>query len=249
LTLLVIAAPIVGLISFIGVAFFQGTVVQLVRDVQDGRRDSSMGQLFGSAAPAVPSILGAAVLWGLAIFVPTILVALVVAPLAILVFLALAVVLGTIWAVVVPAIVVERPGVIAAFGRSREMTRGTEVQVFAVLAVMFVVFFVVSLIFGAIGGAFGGSQIARQLVSVIGNTLTAPLLALAAATMYFELRRLKEGAAAAAPAGAPAAGPQPTTPTQPPTPPAGTPPAGAPPGTPPPSGTPPAGGSPPPAAS
>ena len=213
-TVIAIATPIVTLIQFIGVAFFQGFVVQLVRDVQDGRRDFSVGQLVESATPAVPSILGASILLALALFLPFLIITVVFTAVlgaaaglvGILVLIASLIVLGTMFAVVIPAVVVERPGVIPAFGRSRELARGTGVQVFGVLVIVALIYFVVSAIFAAIGAALGGG-IASQIVAGIGNALTAPIWALAAATMYFQLRQLKEGAGTApGAAGAPAPG-------------------------------------------
>lgn len=206
-------------------------------------------------APHVPAILGAGLLILLAIAVPSIIITFLVPPLGVLVFLILAVVLGTIWAVVIPALVVEEPGIGAAFARSRELVRGNEVQVFAVVFVLGVILVVASLILGAIFGGASNSLAVRQIGSLIANTLTAPLFGLASATMYFQLRALKEGAGAggavASPAagtgqgapapgvpptttpGAPAAPPAPSAPTQPPPPP---PPPGAPPPSQPPPG-------------
>ena len=42
-----------------------------------------------------------------------------------------------IWSVVAPVVVLERPGVFAAFGRSRELVRGNGWNVFAVIVLVF----------------------------------------------------------------------------------------------------------------
>jgi hypothetical protein len=230
---------VTAIIGFIASYFFMGMVVQLVRDIQDGRRDSSLGQLFASVAPVVVPLIGASILAGLGIGVGLIL--LIVPGLFLL----------TIWALIAPSIVVERAGILEAFGRSRELVRGSGWQVFGVVVIFAVLNAIGSRIIVGIVTSISPSTIGAILGQLITNVLIAPLAALAAPTMYFELRRLKEGAAAAAPPGAPATAPQAPAPPPPAgTPPAGTPPAGTPPpGAPPAGGTPPPGGSPPPAAS
>ena len=93
----------------------------------------------------------------------------------------------TIWAVVVPVTVVERPGVIEAFGRSRELVRGNGWPVFGVLVILFLIQAAATAILVAIFigiGHFAGYAIA----ALIASTLLAPLSALAASVMYFELR-------------------------------------------------------------
>ena len=235
---------LIAIIGFIASYFFMGMVVQLVRDIQDGRRDSSLGQLFASVAPVIAPLIGASILAAFGIGIGLIL--LIVPGLFLL----------TIWAVIAPSIVVERVGVLEAFGRSRELVRNSGWQVFGVVVIFAVLNAVGGAIIGGIVTSISQSTIGAILGQLITNVLIAPLAALAAPTMYFELRRIKEGAAAAGPPGAPATAPQPPAPPPPAgTPPAGTPPAGTPPaGTPPPGGppaggTPPPGGSPPPAAS
>jgi hypothetical protein len=83
-------------ISLVGTYLFMGMVVQLVRDVQDGRRDSSLGQLFESAVPVLFPLIAAGILAGFGIAIGFLLI--IVPGLFLL----------TIWAVVAPSIVVER---------------------------------------------------------------------------------------------------------------------------------------------
>src|SRR6478752_5211508 len=110
---------IVGsLLSIVIAVFFQGMVVQLVRDVQDGRRDSSVGELFKSVAPVAWPLFAVSLLAGIAIAIGFVL--LIVPGLFLM----------TIWSVVAPIVVVENPGVFATFGRSRELVRGYGWQVF-----------------------------------------------------------------------------------------------------------------------
>lgn len=161
------------ILSLVATTLFTGMVVELVADVQDGKRDASAGQLLRAVTP---------VLWQL------ILVG-VVAGVGVLVGLVLLVVPGlfliTIWAVAAPVVVLERPGGVRALGRSRELVKGHGWEVFAVLLVFVVG---VTLISGVVELTAASAGAAAGLVArVIMGVLTAPLSALAAAVLYFEL--------------------------------------------------------------
>ncbi|HEX7609841.1 MAG TPA: hypothetical protein VF380_04130 [Solirubrobacteraceae bacterium] len=202
----VLGVLVAEIIVIVAGMLFTGMVVELVADVQDGRRDSSPGQLLRAAAP----VLGQLILVGLA------------ASVAIVVGFFLLIVPGlillTMWSVFVPVIVLERPAGLGSLGRSRELVRGNGWQVFGVLFVLFVLVGVVSgIIDGAAASAGTGAGIA---VRVIVGVLTAPLTALAAAVLYFQL---KAAAAGAGDVTAPPPGPvdtAPPGPAAPPTPPA-----------------------------
>lgn len=92
----------------------------------------------------------------------------------------------TVWFVAAPVVVLERPGVFAALRRSRELVRGNGWQVFAVILVLYVMVGVVSLIIEDLAESAGSG--AGLVVSVVIGVLTAPLLALAASVLYFDLR-------------------------------------------------------------
>lgn len=161
---------------------FQGTVVSLVHDLQDGRRDFSVEQLIKSVAPVLLTLIVAGLLASIAITLGLILV---IVP---------GLFLATIWAVVAPVIVVERKGVLEAFGRSRELVRGNGWQVLAVILIFFLILLVVGFVFGIIGAIAGG--VGRVILEFIGSVIAAPLIALAASILYFNLRAAKGEAAA-----------------------------------------------------
>ena len=95
-------------------------------------------------------------------------------------------ILITIWSVAAPVVVLEHPGVFAALRRSRELVRGSGWQVFGVILVLYIVVALLALIIeGAAESAGSGIGI---VVRVIIGVLTAPLSALAASVLYFELR-------------------------------------------------------------
>jgi ABC-type multidrug transport system fused ATPase/permease subunit len=174
-----ILLPLGLAVSVVAATLYQGMVVGLVRDVQDGRRDSSVQDLIDAAWPVVLPLIGVGILAGIAIGIGFLL--LVIPGLILL----------TIWAVIAPVIVVERSGVMDSFGRSRELVRGNGWQVFGVIFVVFLISAVVAGVLGAIGAGISDSVGMRILFNLIASTLTAPIAALAAATIYFRLLAIK----------------------------------------------------------
>jgi len=211
--------PIGFAVSIIASTLYQGMVVELVSDVQDGRRDLSMGDLVNAVGPVLLPLIGAGILAGIAIGIGFLL--LVIPGLILL----------TIWAVIAPVIVVEHSGVIDAFGRSRELVRGNGWQVFGVIVCVFLIVAIVGAIFGAIAAGISDSVGMRILFNVVASTLTAPIGALAAAVIYFRLMALRNevpptppapsGTVTMPPEQQPPAPPAPGTPPPPPPPAAG----------------------------
>ena len=96
-----------AIVQLAGYALYTGFVVELVSDVRDGRRDSTVGDLFEAARPAILPLIGFGILFGIA------------AGIGFFLFIVPGLFLVTIWAVGAPAIVVEDTGAIdAANGRS-----------------------------------------------------------------------------------------------------------------------------------
>ena len=221
--------PIVLAVSTIAATLYQGIVVSLVRDVQDGRRDSATRDLIDVATPVVLPLIGAGLLSGIAIGV------------GLFIFVVPGLFLLTIWAVIAPAIVVERKGVFDAFGRSRELVRGNGWPVFGVIVVAFLISAIGALVFGAIASAIADGPLLRIVFSALASTITAPIGALVAGVLYYRLLTMR-GESAAADDHVPVA-PDPSAGQTPPPPPAaGTPPVDppAPPVDPPPPPVPPA---------
>jgi hypothetical protein len=114
----------------------------------------------------------------------------------------------TIWAVGVPAIVVERAGVIEAFGRSHQLVRGHGWTVFGAIVVAFLILWGLGFAAIVIGAAIGDAA-GAIILAIIVNILAAPFAALISSVLFFELRGLESGSAAPAdlspPPSAPAA--------------------------------------------
>ena len=154
---------------------YQGMVVKLVQDVQDGRRDHSVGELLQSVEPVFWPLVAVSILFGIGVGIGFVL--LIVPGLILL----------TIWSVVAPVTVLERPGVFAAFGRSRELVRGNGWNVFGVIVIVFLTVVVISIAAGLIASGLG--SVGRSLVQWAVNALLAPIPALGASVLYFALRR------------------------------------------------------------
>jgi hypothetical protein len=161
-------------VSLVAETLFTGMVVELVADVQDGRRDSSAGQLLRAVTPVLGQLILVGIVVGIAVVV------------GLVVFIVPGLILLTIWSVFAPVIVLERPPGLAALSRSRELVRGNGWQVFAVILVLFVlvVVFADVLVVAAESAGTGVGIVVRVIVGV----LTTPISALAAAVLYFELR-------------------------------------------------------------
>jgi hypothetical protein len=253
-----IVAALLGLAGLIGsllaliVQLFAGFLLQAalvksVQDIRDGRADLSVGETVSAATPYIWVVAGASILAGLAIAVG--LVLLIVPGLWLI----------TIWAVIIPAIIIERAGVLDSFGRSRQLVRGHGWHVFGTLVLVFIIELAVDIVLGLIFSPL--PRIWRSgLSTIITGTIIAPFIALVVTLIYYRLVAAAAGGTPGGPGGpgavsdAPPPGGYGTPPGGYGTPPGGygTPPAGgygAPPaegyGTPPPGGSeaPPPGGS------
>jgi hypothetical protein len=207
----VLAALLAGVLGIVATYWYQGMVVEATEDILDGRRDHTIGSLFSSVSPVLLPLIGAGILAGIAIGIGFLLI--IVPGLFLL----------TIWAVLAPSIVAEKRGVFEAFGRSRELVRGHGWQVFGVIVVLFLLQLVVGGVVQAIFRSASDSFVVYSLADLVVRVFIAPLSALAAAVMFFELKRLHGEPVT----GAPATTPAPAAPPAAPPPAAGTP--GAPP--------------------
>jgi MFS family permease len=174
-----LALLIFYVVSFAAAILYQGMVVSLVHDVQDGRRDSSVGELFRSVGPVLGALIGASLLYGFGVGIGFFLL---IVPGCILL---------TIWAVIAPAIVIEKQSVMDSFGRSRELVRGFGWPVFGTVIVATLLAAIASVILLAIAEAIAGGPILRIVFGALASTMTAPVGGLVAAVLYYRLLELK----------------------------------------------------------
>jgi hypothetical protein len=191
--LLALAGGTVGillgsLVSILAAFLLQATLVKAVQDVRDGHADLSIRQTVNEALPFIGPVALASILAAIAI---TIGLLLIIAPGLFLI---------TIWAVIVPVIIIERSGAMASFGRSRQLVRGHGWPVFGTLVLVYIIMLVVNIVLGVI---FSGlpSVLGDGLSSVISGTLISPFLALVVTLVYYRLLGVSQQAPAGAPYG------------------------------------------------
>ena len=165
--------------NFVCNVYFQGMVVQAVRDIQDSVRDLSIGGLVRSVQPAFAQLLWTAILILIGVLVG-----------AILIFPAL--ILATMWSVAIPVVVCELRTAPQALSRSSALVRGYGWQVFGVFLVTVLIWLGLYAALGALATAVSGNDVLFAAASLLGNALTAPLFALAASVLYLELLKLKD---------------------------------------------------------
>jgi hypothetical protein len=152
----------------------QAALVKSVQDIRDGRADLSVGETVSAATPYIWSVAGASILAGIGIAIGLILI--IIPGLWLI----------TIWAVIIPAIVIERSGALASFGRSRQLVRGHGWHVFGTLVLVFIIQLVVDIVLGLI---FSGLPRVwgSGLSTIISGTLIAPFIALVVTLIYYRL--------------------------------------------------------------
>ena len=163
-----------SLVGIIAAYLLQATLVKAVQDVRDGRADMSLGETVRAATPYLARVAGASILAGIAISIGLIL--LIVPGLYLI----------TIWAVIVPVIVLEGSGAIASFGRSQQLVRGRGWHVFGTLVLTWVILLVVNLVLGLIFVALP-HWLSNGVSSVISGTLVSPFIALVVTLVYYRL--------------------------------------------------------------
>jgi hypothetical protein len=166
-------------------AVVHGTVADL-----NGTRASFIGCLSTGLKHLVP-LLGIALLYGLYVGIGLILL------------LVPGIIVAVMMCMAVPARVVERLGVMAAFDRSQELTSGYRWPIFG----LFVVFFIAQMMISAVIVSMGGLSFVAMSAEVSFYTISWPIIvtstiasmvnsvlsAAGAASIYYELRQIKEG--------------------------------------------------------
>ena len=173
-------ASIVGIIA----AFLvQAALVKAVQDIRDGRVDLSFGETVSAAMPYIGRVAVASILAGIGIGI------------GLLLFIVPGLWLLTIWAVIVPAIVIGQSGALESFGHSRTLVRGNGWHVFGTLVLVFLILIAGEIVLGLILAALP-ALLRGGISSVVVGTLVAPFLALVVTLIYY---RLSEGQGGAAP--------------------------------------------------
>jgi hypothetical protein len=205
LTLLILVGAIVG-------AYVAGATVEAVSHLELGE-PATIGACYREVSRRVAPVIGVNLLVAILAVAPTMLGFLAmflipnVSPIAgaVAAVLVLAGIVVSFWIllrliVVVPAVVLERPGVAGAIRRSAALTKGFMGRVLLVLLAAICVYFAISFVFSLAAGvvmvatrslravqwtAFGGSCVSTLVVT--------PLITIAFTLLFFDLKVRKEG--------------------------------------------------------
>ena len=211
-----VVGGIVGaLVSIVAAFLVQAALVKAAQDIRDGQVDLTIGQTLSAAWQVIGPVALASILAGLAIVIGLFL--LIVPGLYLI----------TIWAVIVPAIVIERVRAMSSFGRSQQLVKGNGWNVFGILVITFLILLGIELIVGLILSSLS-RDLANAISTVVAGALVAPFQALVVTTIYYRLIAVESGTAPAQPQWP---GGDPPYPQQPGSP-SGTPPYPPPPGSP-----------------
>ena len=161
-------------VGLVGTFWVQSALVELVRDVRDGRVDRSVGETYRAVQPRLPAVIVAGVLAAIGIGLGFI--ALVIPGLFLL----------TIWSMLVPVIVLEGRSAGESFSRSRELVRGNGWSVFGLIVVTFVLAAIGSAVIRAILSPLP-DFLDAWLGALIAHSATTPFVAAVLTTAYFRL--------------------------------------------------------------
>ena len=161
-------------IGIVGYFWVQGALVELVRDVRDGRADRTIGETYATVRPRLPALIAAGILAALGIGVGLIL------------FIVPGLFLLTIWSMLVPVIVIEGRSAGESFTRSREVVRGHGWPVFGLILITFITIGIASALIRLVFSPLP-DFLDNWLGALVAHSLTVPFAAAALTTAYFKL--------------------------------------------------------------
>jgi hypothetical protein len=163
-----------AIVSAFATFLLQATLIKAVQDVRSGRAGMSIESTVSAVLPYLVPVAIASILAGIAIWIGFIL--LIVPGLFLL----------TIWAVIIPVIMIERPDPLASFGRSHQLVRGRGWYVFGTLVLVWLALVLASFVLVVIFAVLPLS-VRDGLSTVIAGTLIAPYLAITVTLIYYRL--------------------------------------------------------------
>jgi len=188
------------LVSMFASNLLQATLVRSSILDLNGRPADIGGSLQAAFVMILPMIGLTLVIWGALLIAGLIVAAFFAAAplLGVLAVLGLAVfgvMVFIMWLVAVPVLVEERAGVFGSLSRSTSLTAGSRWRIFGLLVLYVIFWMVVSSVFGMFF-AFNPMQnvILVAAVSAASATVTGVFTATMTASLYVELRTVKEGA-------------------------------------------------------
>jgi hypothetical protein len=176
-----VGALIGAVISLVAVFWLQAALVKAVEDLRDGKADLSLQETFDAAKPHLGSVLVAGILAALGI------------ALGLLLLIAPGLFLMTIWAVIVPVIVLEGKSAGESFSRSRELVRGNGWGVFGVIVLVILLLIGFEIVLGLLLTPLA-DWLQGFISNIVSGTLTAPFIAVVLTLLYFRLKAAQEPA-------------------------------------------------------
>jgi hypothetical protein len=160
--------------SMFAAFLLQASLVKAVQDEREGRREMTIADTVGAAMPYLVPVAIVSIVAGIAFAIGLILL------------LVPGLWLMTIWAVIIPVIIIERAGAFESFGRSQDLVRGRGWHVFFTLVLVYIIQLVAGLLLDAVFSALPAS-FRDGLSTVIAGTLVAPFLAIVVTLIYYRL--------------------------------------------------------------
>lgn len=187
--------PIFGAIFFVSallglvcnVLLQAGVTKATIIDLQGGQ--PKFAEILRSAVGLILPLVGLTILYMLGLMVGWLLL------------LVPGIIVAVMWSVSVPVLVAERPGIIASFGRSRALTKGSRWSIFGLMLVAFIVLYAPLLILPLLSGGLDAETVQAasgspaSIITTILGGIAGMLLAAIIAAIYVELRFVKDGVA------------------------------------------------------
>lgn len=172
-----VAGSLLGLVSgaILQVAITRATVTDLVGE------KPAFGACLKAGLALILPMIGLSILAGLGV------------GLAMILLIIPGIMLFVAWSVAVPAYVQERIGITDSLGRSRALTKGARWKIFGLFLVYAIAVFILNLPVGFMVAGFHASPYLAVAFSSLVSVLGTMVLVTMQATMYVELRDVKEG--------------------------------------------------------
>jgi hypothetical protein len=180
-----------SVINLVIAALVQGAQTRATVSAAEGRKATFGESLSAGIRVALP-LIGLSILWAIGVGI------------GFMVLIVPGIILLLMWAVAVPSLVIERNGIMAAFSRSAQLTKGARWKIFGLFLVLLVAYWLLSLIIGVVGlkaygaGAGPGATTAALTVgnligSVVLGTIFNTIWGTIQPALYVELLEWKEG--------------------------------------------------------
>jgi hypothetical protein len=175
-----------SLITFVISALVQGALTRATVSANEGSR-ATFGESLSAAVRVLLPLIGLSILWAIGVGIGFVLL---IVP---------GIILLMMWAVAVPALVVERQGIFQSFSRSAELTKGARWKIFGLCLLLLVIYWLLSAVIGLVGlGMYSpanaaGFTVTNIIGSMVVGTIFNMLWGTIQPSLYVELRQWKEG--------------------------------------------------------